>query len=171
MADELSDFLADPNGETFLRLRALVEASPRYTMISDEDDQLAELIESGAYDQAAELAEQLMPNWLLSPRVHRLATTAAEQLGATETAARERYLERACTKGLLLAGDGTRERPYPVLHVADEYDLLDILAKEPVGQKVANGTDGPCDVITCEDGSEVWFSIASGLQNAVAQNR
>ena len=171
MADELSDFLADPNSETFLRLRALVEGAPGYAMISDEDERLAELVEAGAYDQAAEFAEQLMPNWLLSPRVHRLATAAAERLGATETAARERYLERACTKGLLLAGDGTRERPYPVLHVSDESDLLGILDKEPVGQKIANGTDGPCDVITCEDGSEIWFSIASGLENAVAQTR
>lgn len=171
MADEISDFLAEPNAETFLRLRALVEASPHYTMMSDEDEQLAELVQAGAYDQAAELAEQLMPNWLLSPHVHRLATAVAERLGATEAAARERYLERACTKGLLLAGDGTRERPYPVLHVSDEYELLGTLGKEPAGQKIANGTNGPCDVITCDDGSEVWFGIASGLENAADRTR
>ena len=171
MADEISDFLADPNGENFLRLRTVVGASPAYEAASEGDERLAELIAAGDYDQATELAADLMPNWLLSARVHRLASVAAEGTGDSEAAARERYLWRACARGLLLAGDGTPERPYPILHVSDEYELLDVLGKEPTGQRVVEGREGPCDVITCDDGSQVWFDITASLRNQASNIR
>jgi len=171
MADEISNFLADPNGENFLRVRGLIEDSPSYDTGADGDERLAELIAAGEYGEAADLVADLMPNWLLSARVHRFASLAAEKLGDEEVAARERYLSRACTRGLLLAGDGTSERPYPVLHISDEYDLLDALDKEPVGQRIDTAADGPRDVIICADGSEVWFDIAAGLRNRVSKCR
>ena len=171
MADEISDFLTAPNGENFLRLRALIEDSPGYDVVSDGAERLATLVAAEEYGQAADLAADLMPNWLLSARVHHLAALAAEKLGDEETAARERYLSRACIRGLLLAGEGTRERPYPVLHVSDEYDLLDALSKQPSSQRIDNQGDGPCDVVTCADGSEVWFDVAAGFQNRAANRR
>ena len=111
MADELSDFLTNPSGENFLQLRSLIAGSPAYLFVSDDDNRPAELVEAERYGEATDLFPDLMPNWLLSPRVHRLAAVAAEKLGDGDQAVRERYFSRACMRGLLLAGDGPRDLP------------------------------------------------------------
>ncbi len=164
MPDEISDFLAEPNGENLLRLRAVIEASGAYDAGSDGDERLAGMIDQRAYHEAQDLVDDLMPGWLLSPRVHRLAAEAAENRGDEEAAARARYMLRACTKGILLAGDGTEERPFPILHVSDEYEIIDVMGKEPVDQRLAGGEAGLCDVIRCSDGTEVWFDVSAGMR-------
>jgi hypothetical protein len=166
MADELSAFLEQPSGENFLRLRDLVLASSSYELMSDGDDRLAELVDLEEWEEAAGLAAELMPNWLLSARVHLLMATVAEARGESEAAAQARYLARACMRGLLLAGDGSPENPYPILHAADEYDLLGVLEKEPSSHRLDYADGVARDVVRCSDGSEVWFDIAGGLERA-----
>jgi hypothetical protein len=171
MPDEISDFLAEPNGENFLRVRAMIEASSTYGAGSDGDERLAAMVEQGDYVEAQDFVGDLMPDWLLSPRVHRLAAEVAENLGDEEGAARARYMLLACTRGILLAGEGTRERPFPVLHASDEYEILDVMGKEPVDQRLVPGEEGPCDVIRCSDDSEVWFDNSAGLSAAAEEFR
>jgi hypothetical protein len=166
VADELTDFLAQPTPENFLVLRAQIGASSAYDPLSEDDERLADLVEAGEFQEAAELAEQLMPNWLLSARVNLLAAQAADQLGETDAAEQSRYLARACIHATLRAGDGTAEHPYPILHAADEYDLLAVLDKDPASQRLAQTADGPRDVFTCADGSEIWFDVGAVMQAA-----
>jgi hypothetical protein len=163
MADEFSDFLADPTGATFLRLRERLLDSPGYDFHSGALDELEELINGGQYDAVPDKISELMPGWLLSPRVHQLAGHAAQETGDPARAAREGYLAKACLRGLLQSGDGSRARPYRVTHVADEYDVLDYLAKEVAEQRVVEGDGGAFDVIGCADGSQLWFDISAGL--------
>ena len=165
MADAFSEFLQEPTEATFLRLRAVVLADPGYDFYSTAVDTLADLV--AAEDYAAVLAElpALMPSWLLSPRVHLLVNQAAEKAGDAETARREMYVARACLRGLLRSGDGTKKRPYLVTHVADEYDLLDQLDKEEAGQDRVSDGDGVFDKIACTDGTELWFDASPGLKS------
>ncbi len=167
MADLLIDFLERPTEESFVRLRAAVLSEPVYDFGAQDDADLAKLMEDGEFAAAAAMRSQLMPNWLLSPRVHQMLASAAESIGDKETAQSERYFARASLRGLLLSGDGAPERPYLVTHVADEYDLLATLDKAALTQRIVNTGSGSFDVITCRDGSEVWFDVTSGLTSAV----
>ena len=64
--------------------------------------------------------------------------------------------------GILATGDGTRARPWTVLRVSDEYDVLRSLGRRPVSQELVGGAGRELDRIECTDGSEAWFD-ASGL--------
>jgi hypothetical protein len=163
MADAFDDFLDRPSTETFLRLRDNVLAAPGYDFYSDGLDELEDL--AGADDHAGVLdaLPTLMPNWLLSPRVHRLAGVAARQAGDEDRALTEESLARACMTGLLRSGAGTKEKPFRVLHVSDEYDAVEALGKTAAGQRQVVDDDGVYDVLTCADGSELWFDVSASL--------
>jgi hypothetical protein len=164
MPDLFSDFMATPSGDTFVPLRAAVTDAPEYDFHANDVEELDQLVNDEDYEEVSARMGALMPNWLLSPRVHRLLAYAAGQLGDTETAQREGYLARACLRGLLQSGDGTPERPYLVTHVADEYDVLDYLKKDPVEQRQVVGPGGAFDVLLCEDDSELWFDISPAFK-------
>ena len=163
MPDEFSEFLADPSGENFLRLRQVVLDTPGYDFYSDDVSELEELVNNGQYDEVPGKLPELMPGWLLSPRVHQLVGVSARKTGDAERVAAQEYLAKACLGGLLQSGDGSRARPYRVTHVADEYDVLDYLGQGTTDQRVVTGDDGAYDVFTRADGSEVWFDASPGL--------
>jgi hypothetical protein len=165
MADEIQKFLADPNGRTFRELKDIVEMAPGFDPASTADMQLEALMEDENYAAAFDLVAELMPTWMLSAHVHRLAAKASQELGDDEQATWHRYLSRACTRALLLAGDGSPEHPYPAVHVSDQYDLLRSLGKQREGQKLATGSAGLCDVVACTDGAEIWFEPPANLRS------
>ena len=167
MPDALSDFFETPNGATFVRMRDALLADPAYDFHSTDVDELTDLIASEDYAAVGEALPGLMPDWLLSPRAHQLAGLAAERAGNAEGARMERDVARACLKGLLESGDGSPERPFLVTHVADEYDLVRHLGKQPTGQREAVHEGRPCDVVATADGAELWFDSSPGLKPAL----
>jgi hypothetical protein len=166
MSDAFSDFLDAPTPASFLRLRAEIVAQPEYDFAADRLGELTALIETGAFGAVPDKLTELMPGWLLSPRVHAIAAYAAEQTGEPDRAQFERDFGLACLRGIRDSGDGSRARPYPVTHVADEYDLLDALGKEVASQRQVSGEDGVFDLLVCTDGSEVWFDVTVGARPA-----
>jgi hypothetical protein len=166
MADAFSDFLEDPTEVTFGRIREIVMSDPGYDFHADDVAALDEQSVAGDHAEVLAAVPGMMPGWLLSPRTHLLAAYSAEQTGDAEAARWENYVARACLRGLLRSGDGSRERPYLVTHVADEYDLLDQLGKEPGEVRQVVTENGALDVITCSDGSELWFDATPSLSAA-----
>lgn len=163
MADLLSDFLDNPAGDTFLPLREAVIAAPEYDMFSDGLNRLGDLVESSDAAGALAMAPELMPNWLLSPQVHYLLSKAAEMQLDTDRTNSEMVMFQACMHGLTSSGDGTEDQPFAVLHVSDEYAILDALDKEPSGQRREMRDGQAFDVVTCSDESELWFDITDSL--------
>jgi hypothetical protein len=164
MADALGDFLKQPNETNFRNLRELVITSPDYDFYSPDLDALGELVTAGDFAGALAMMPALMPNWLLSPRVHQLLSHAAEQQGDTKTAAREAYMAKATLHGLMATGDGTQLRPYAVTHVFDEYDILEALGRQPASQRHEANAAGGFDVITSTTGVETWFDVTASVQ-------
>jgi len=162
MPDAFTGFLAAPSVTSFLRLRDEVLAQPEFEFASDRLEEVLELVEAGQFAAVADKVAELMPDWLLSPRLHLIAARAAEQLGDADRAQFEHDVARACLQGLRDSGVGSRASPYQVTHISDEYDLLTMLGKEFASQRQTSGTDGTFDVITCQDDSEVWFDITAG---------
>ncbi len=165
MADPLIAFLERPSGELFAQLRDALVLEPAYDFHADDEADLTECIERGDDAGAAAMRRQLMPNWLLSPRVHQLLGDAAQRSGDLETAQREHYFAQANLRGLLHSGDGSQARPFLVTHIADEYDVLQSLGKEFKSQRPVNTESGSFDIVTCGDGTDVWFDVTPGFRS------
>jgi hypothetical protein len=165
MPDLFSDFLANPSATTFLPLREAVIAAPEYDFYSDTLQELEDLVGAGNHAAATGMLPELMPNWLLSPRVHQLVGQAAAQLGDKDMAQREVYLAKACLQGLMQSGDGSEGRPYRVTHIDDEYEILNHLGKEVAEQGQVSTATGLLDHFVCTDDSELWFDVSSSAQS------
>lgn len=168
MRDEFQTFVEHPTAENYLLARdAILSDADGRTRTADLAE-LAELFGQGDFQAAREKIEGMMPAWALSPRVHFLAAQAAEQLGDDEDADLEKFLFSACLQGLLATGDGSLARPYQVAQTADEYDVLLALGSLAKGQVLVEHGGGHYDVVTCEDGTRVWFEVSDLIRTEQA---
>ena len=150
-------FLARPTGQNYRRARRLAMADSRLDPHSLKWAELSGLCENRRFRQVLQEAQQLWPQWRLSPRFHLLVAYAAFCLGEQQEAELARFQYQACVDGMLDSGDGTRRRPYQVLRICDEYDLLRALQQRPRSQTLVERKGRWLDVITCEEGRKVWF--------------
>ena len=157
--DRFEEFLAEPDPQRYRKLRALVMADKAYNAGSTALEGVEVLLDHGRAAEARRRVRQLLPDWLLSPRAHRLAAEAARRLGDELGEQREWLVHRRCVEGLLTTGDGTRARPFLVTHVDDEYDLVEHLGKKLAHQDLVLDDGRSLDRITCQDGSEYWFDL------------
>lgn len=156
---QFAAFLKKPTRETFVVVRKSVVSSPKYDPYGTDPDDLRELADKGRLEAARQKFAEAMPNFLLSPRAHRYLATAARKAGDLDTAKKEIVIARKCIEGILATGDGSREKPYLVTRVQDEYDVLPHLNREKDSQGLVLDDGRSYDVIQCKDGSEVWFDI------------
>jgi hypothetical protein len=56
--------------------------------------------------------------------VHKFLAFAYGKQGGKDAARIEYQLANLCLEGILSTGTGTEDKPYLVLHVEDEYDVL-----------------------------------------------
>ncbi len=84
---------------------------------------------------------------------------AYEKLGKQEEAEMEAAIYRRCIEGILSTGDGSREHPYVITRVSDEYDILFVLEREMESQALCEINNRHCDVIALADGEEMVFDI------------
>lgn len=159
-ADLVDRYLAEPGPGTLTALRSAVRASATFDPDLDLG-RIARLLD-GEPETAARALAAMMPGALLSPATHTGLALALDRLGRAPEATRQRTLARAAVRGILATGDGTRARPWTVLRVSDEYDVLRSLGRRPVSQELVGGAGRELDRIECADGSEAWFD-ASGL--------
>jgi hypothetical protein len=118
-----------------------------------------ELLDQGRYGDARTRLSESMPNLLLSPRAHLVLALIAEKTGDEKGSQMERYIASSCAEGILATGDGSKGSPYVVLRTSDEHDVVQYLGKEFTRQALINEEARHYDVITCADGSELWFDI------------
>lgn len=75
--------------------------------------------------RAAGELQRLAATWLASPRYHALRGEVARRRGREGEAEQERRFEAQCAAALAGTGDGSRERPFLVLHASDEHDVIE----------------------------------------------
>jgi hypothetical protein len=63
----------------------------------------------------------------------------------------------------LATGDGGPDHPYLATYSTDEHDLLRALGLRARGQELVRHGSGRFDVISCEDGSEIWFDVTESV--------
>lgn len=160
MRERFFAFVEEPTADAFRAVRADVVAHEKYDGYSRDLDAMDEAVQQKRFADVGRLFGDAQPNLLLSPRAHMLLSLALRELGHTEAADIERFIFFRCIDGILTTGDGSRDRPYLVLRLSDEYDVLMALDKRLQSQGLTHGDDDHSyDVLHCEDGSEVWFDI------------
>ncbi|SHJ97277.1 hypothetical protein SAMN02745244_03679 [Tessaracoccus bendigoensis DSM 12906] len=165
--DAAADYIDDANAVTLDALREAILACPSYTPTPRFMLEARRLAASGRHWEAINLVAQWMPGAFLSPSAHSLLAESLAAVGDDAEAGRERFLTRLAIQTLIRTGDGSRERPWIVLRVDDEYDLLRWTRRTPVQQRLAITAQGPRDVIE-HDRGESWFAIYRSARPAGA---
>tara|TARA_B100000686_G_C16455642_1_gene794405 strand:- start:274 stop:813 length:540 start_codon:yes stop_codon:yes gene_type:complete len=153
--------LDDPSRERYLACLAMLAEQESYDPYSDELARARRLLDEGAFEAADTLLMKAIGNGnlLLSASAHMLLGYAAHKVGDTKRSTAERWIARRCFDALLLTGDGTRQSPYVVARISDEYDVLHLLGKQLDRQSLHEDADGRFDAMNCTDGETIWFDI------------
>ena len=81
-------------------------------------------------------------------------------LGDDARARAERGLQALAIESIRSTGDGTRERPWSVLRISDQYDLLRADRRTSRQQSLVTADGGLLDRHVCDDGTEAWFDVS-----------
>ena len=163
MNEPFKDYLESPTLEKYLALRESIITHESYNPYSTELEEIDNLLEQNEFEKVTEFIKVGFPNLFLSPRFHMYLGVAFDKLGKTEEADTEKALFTLCIDGLLKTGDGSKDNPYIVTRVNDEYDLLFILEKEHKTQALINHNGVSMDALTLTDGSTLYFDITDCL--------
>jgi hypothetical protein len=153
------EYLKKPSTEGFQSLRHQVAASDRYAPYSNELDMLMAALCAGEPQAAIDQFWRSFPNLLLSPLAHMMLSQAYLDLRREDEAEGEKAIGRLILKSILATGKGTKKKPYAVMRIEDEKDVLSVLKKQAGAQFLIRGDFRVMDLQRCSDGSEVYFDI------------
>jgi hypothetical protein len=153
------EFLKKPSTEGFQALRQQVAASDRYAPYSNELEMLMAALSAGEPQAVIDLFWRSFPNLLLSPLAHMMLSQAYLDLKRKDEAEGEKAIGHLILKSILTAGKGTKKRPYAVMRVEDEKDVLSVLKKQAGAQFLLTDKSRVFDLLQCSDGSAVYFDI------------
>lgn len=152
-------YLEKPKLDSFLAVRKQVLEHPSYAPYSEELEELSELVDAEDYEGVLLRLPSVLPNLMLSPRLHLMLAYTHRRLGDNESADMESAVARTCIEGILMTGRGTEEEPWLVLRTSDEYDVLMFIDQRVDEQELIEKNDRMLDRLTCESGKVLWFDI------------
>ena len=158
------DYLACPGPTGAAAARDAIAEHPEHAVEVDFEARAHRLLDAGDAGSVVTLFRQHLPSVLLSPGAHLALATAFEQLGERAQAEREREVARLGVEAVTESGDGSSDRPWVVLRVGDEYEVLAALGRRVTSQRLGVSQDGELvDELTCDDGSVCCFVLAAPL--------
>ena len=169
MFQEFARFLELPGRATFLAARSAWLQLNVPPLTAEELQSAQNLLAAGEAEAVIAKVHGWKSRAAFSPRAHYFAGEAHAQLGELEQAEVERLAFSACLQGILATGDGSRRKPYLISQIPDEYDVLKLLGLTCQKQRLVQRGRRACDVLTCADGSAVWFNISDLLALPTAQ--
>ncbi|WP_223601079.1 DUF4919 domain-containing protein [Chryseobacterium sp. GVT01B] len=160
--EKVFEFLTDPTKETFLKCRELVINDPEYDPYSEDIENIQNLLNEGKFE---EVIQYVNVNILLSPRAHIYKYFAYKELGDEKGRSIEMTIAQIIFECLERTGDGTKESPYMITRISDERDLArHHLNKQDVSQNLVKDGDKIMDVLTLDDGTQLYFDIKDPYQ-------
>lgn len=160
--EKVFEFLADPTKETFLKCRELVITDPEYDPYSEDIENMQNLLNEGKFD---EVIQYVNVNILLSPRAHIYKYFAYKELGEDKGRSIEMTIAQLIFECLERTGDGTKDSPYIITRISDERDLIrHHFNKQDVSQSLVRDGNKIMDVLTLDDGSQLYFNIKDPYQ-------
>ncbi|GAB3117572.1 hypothetical protein GCM10027055_29470 [Janibacter alkaliphilus] len=162
LREAVERYTADPTPGQLASLRAVVASQPTFDPGLELRLDVQDRLDAG--EAAAVVAEvrAQMPGAFLSPSAHAALAAAHERLGHERISQREARLARLAVTSVLAAGVGTREAPWPVLRVADEYDVLAAQGLTSLRQQLVREGGRLLDGHDVGDERRVWFVLTRG---------
>lgn len=151
---------AAPSAESLRALHDAVRRAPGFDVGLELRRPAADLLRRDDHAGVARLVAGAMPGAFLSPAAHRLWSRSLAALDDPAGAAREDRLARLALAAILGSGDGTEERPWRVLRVSDEYDVLEARGLRSREQRVVERDARVLDAHRCAGEEQVWFELA-----------
>ncbi|WP_288374665.1 DUF4919 domain-containing protein [uncultured Chryseobacterium sp.] len=157
MYEKVFEFLTDPTKETFLKCRELVINDPEYDPYSEDLENIQDLLNEGKFEEVI-LYKNV--NILLSPRAHIYKYFAYKELGDEKGRNIEMTIAQFIFECLVKTGEGTQDAPYMITRISDERDIVrQHLNKKDVSQNLIRDGDKIMDVLTMDDGTQLYFDI------------
>jgi hypothetical protein len=172
MIKAIGTLIREPSGERYLEAVRLYVASDVYDPDSMDVNDVDRLCELERFRDAVQRFVEVVPGWILSPRVHSLAGVAYQLAGDSAMAKLELQLSSALVTGILRTGSGTPDSPFVVTRLADEYDVIGYqispesgeLTREPVlslERRLDQIEEGRwVETHKLSDGTEVSFDVS-----------
>ena len=142
------------------RLRDAVRRSPGFDAGLDVVGAVSPALARGAHEEAVAIVEALMPGAFFSPSAHAALGASRAALGDHAQARAERRTQVLALESIRSTGDGTREHPWSVLRISDEYDVLRADRRASREQTLITVDGRSLDRHVCDDGSDVWFEVS-----------
>lgn len=158
LAELAQAYALDPGARTLGALRSGVRGAHNYPGPAALRRTVSELRTRGDHGGVVQALREAMPGAFFAPWVHGVLAQAYAALGDDDRAEKERRISRLAFESILRTGNGTRDEPWTVLHLSDEYDVLDALGRPSSAQRLVVDGDHRFDVHTCGD-EEAWFDI------------
>lgn len=133
--------------------------------------ELHQLFDQRRYQHLYLRCSDLFALTCLSPRLHFWMGVAAIETRQAALSQQHRTAMQALLRALIDSGDGTREEPFVVTYVSDEYDILRALGLQAVSQRMLERSDGRYDVIGADDGQPYWFDVSRVVPAGPAAGR
>ncbi|CAB5130954.1 hypothetical protein D3OALGB2SA_3629 [Olavius algarvensis associated proteobacterium Delta 3] len=143
----------------FLQLRELIIESGNYTPYAGMIENMERCLIMDGFPQAIDLYNSSWPNCLLSPRAHLLLSRIFNIQGDADQHKSEEALAFTVLDLILKSGDGTKNSPYNVLHLADKTDVLVALEKNKVGEELIECNGRYLDCVMTDDEQEIYFDV------------
>lgn len=157
--DLVRDYVRHPDDERLHALREAVTRSSSFDPDLELHSAMAPLLRRGDHAAVVTGIIEQMPGAALNPSAHRLLSFALAALGERAASEREARMSRLSVSSVLATGDGSHERPWSVLRVADEYDILRA-RKVRVGSQSTRREEGRVlDRHESPDGQVTWFVL------------
>lgn len=140
-------------------LRGAVRRAPGFDPGLDVAGAVSPALARGDHAAALDIATGLMPGAFFSPSAHAALAAAHAGLGDEARSHAERRTQALALESIRGTGDGTRERPWSVLRLGDEYDVLRAGRRTSREQTLVVVDGRSLDRHVCDDGSEAWFDV------------
>jgi Domain of unknown function (DUF4919) len=159
MQEMFFKLLEEQSSDKFLEIRKKISESEGYSPYSTELNDIRQCLMKKAYQRAINAYHSTFPNLLLSPIVHAMLSNAYQALKNDKMANLEKQVASLLVSFIMGTGNGTKERPYLVLRISDEYDVLTALGKERGRQELIIDQGHFLDLQKCSDETEIYFDI------------
>lgn len=157
--EALDSYLTEPGPGRLLRLHREILDLDEFRREMPYLREATILARQGRHHESVTVLRRHERAAVFSPAFHRLLAEGLAELGEIAESARHQHRHDASLQAIFASGDGSAERPWLVLHAADEHEAMRARGLDVMDQAVFPAGDHLLDALDSSDGSRHWFVV------------